>query len=234
MTLKTVIAKCKDIPANFILKKRTLNPTTFDLLKSLYPKINWNRVNFYEGLPWFTPFAAPYVTAQALPHFYSTGRFCIYLKKFDERRVQCLSDLVHEAFHVMQAMKFAKGYGIGFLRGWTIRYLAYFFKIGYRQNPFEIPAYDHEFKFLEICASHGLHGIQPEADQPSLQSVSNETSLVVNRSDVGYKGNIFLLILGFCLCFLITIVRPVADMLVGGLRLILRTRSYPAAIKNEH
>jgi hypothetical protein len=221
MNLKDAVAKMKGIPGNFILKKCNLAPATSDLLKALNPQVNWNRVDVYEGLPWFTPFAAPYVTAQALPHFYSTHRFRIYLKKFDEQRLQCISDLVHEAFHVMQAMQYSKGYGLGFLRGWTVCYIAYFLKIGYRQNPFEIPAYDQEFRFLEICSQHGFHGIQPKTDPVPLMKVTTDTALVFNSVPAGYKGNFFLLLAGFALCLLITAVRPVADLLVGGLRLFL-------------
>src|SRR4051812_15651792 len=88
--------------ANFRLKKYEPLPATMHLLADLYPGVDWKRVDFYQGLPWFTPGVAPYVTAQALPQFYSFGRFRIYLTKFDETRAQCLADIVHEAFHIMQ------------------------------------------------------------------------------------------------------------------------------------
>src|SRR5436190_6851302 len=116
---------------NFFLRRHTPLPSTIQLLKDLYPNVNWNRVDFYEGLPWFTPAVAPYVTCQALPQFYSFSKFRIYIKKFDESRAQCLADIVHEAFHVMQAMHFAKGYGLGFFRVWMLYYVAVFMKHGY-------------------------------------------------------------------------------------------------------
>src|SRR3954467_12050481 len=127
-SLRKISSLLQSIPDSFFLKKQNPMPSTIHLLHQLYPGVDWGRVDFYEGLPWFTPVVAPYVTAQALPQFYSFGRFRIYLTKFDETRAQCLADVVHEAFHIMQAMHFTKGYGIGFFRGWMLYYIAYFFK----------------------------------------------------------------------------------------------------------
>jgi hypothetical protein len=135
-----ILALAASIRNSFFLKRHHILPGTQKLLAELYPGVDWSRVSFYEGLPWFTGFVAPYVTAQALPDFYSFGRYRIYLKKFDESRAQCIADIVHEAFHLLQAMHFLRGYGIGFLRGFMVHYNALFLKYGYRQNPFEVPA----------------------------------------------------------------------------------------------
>jgi hypothetical protein len=204
----------KSLSANLFLKKQVPSADTMALLRRLYPTINWERVNFYEGLPWFTPTVAPYVTAQALPHFYSHGRYCIYLKKFDESRVQCLADIVHEAFHVLQAMHFARGYGAGFFRGWMFYYIAFFIESGYRQNPFEVPAYDQEFRFLDYCLRQGLHGIEPKADPKALEVVAGQPELVFKDCSFRYTGSFIALAGSFLFCTVVTVVRPLADGLV--------------------
>jgi hypothetical protein len=197
----------------FFLKKYKIKPSTLQLLKDIYPTVDWNRVNFYEGLPWFTPFIAPYVSAQALPHFYSFGRFNIYLKKFDESRAQCLSDIVHEGLHVVQGMNFWKGYGFGMLRGFTVYYSALFVKYGYRNNSFEVSAYDQEFRFLDFCEKHFQHGIEPPINIIALKNISQDTSLVFRKYKFHYGENYFLLIASFLFCFLLALLKPLLDVL---------------------
>jgi len=206
---------------NFHLRKHTPLPSTIKILETLYPLVNWNRVDFYEGLPWFTPAVAPYVTAQALPNFYSLSRFRIYLKKYDESRAQCLADIVHEAFHINQAMSFGKGYGIGFFRIWMLFYISVFFRNGYRQNPFEIPAYDQEFRFLQYCEKHNLHGIQPAVRESAFNELAQQKSLVFKKIDFKYEEGVLDLIGGFLFCVFITVVKAPADLLASIVRIIL-------------
>jgi len=184
------------------------------LLRDLYPGIDWKRVDFYEGLPWFTPSVAPYVTAQALPQFYSLGRFRIYLTKFDETRAQCLADIVHEAFHIMQAMHFMKGYGLGFFRGWMLFYIAYFIKYGYRSNPFEIPAYNQEYRFLNFCEQHNIPGISPAVSPDAFRAVKEDSSLVFPKYYHEYNENILLLFASLLFCIIITVLKPVIDGMI--------------------
>jgi hypothetical protein len=165
-------------------------------------------------LPWFTPLVAPYVTAQALPRFYSLGGYRIYLRKFDESRPQCLADIVHEGYHIMQSMHFAKGYGLGFFRGLMVYYNAYYATHGYRSNPFEEPAYDQEFRFLEICSKHGIHGIVDSPAPPEILKIAKEQSLVFPAMKFRYAGNPFALAGSALLCLVIAVVRPIADVLV--------------------
>ncbi len=211
---------------NFFLKKHIPLPSTITLLKNLYPSVDWNRVDFYEGLPWFTPFIAPYVTAQALPQFYSFSRYRIYLKKFDESRAQCLADIVHEGYHVMQAMQFWNGYGIGFFRGLMLYYNALFVKYGYRSNPFEITAHDQEYRFLDYCIKHGLHGIIPKVHPGAFTDISKETGLIFKEYKFRYQENYLALIGSFLFCSLVTITKPFADVLV-----VLITSMLPKQVK---
>lgn len=204
----------RTIKGNFFLQKRIPLESTMILLRDLYPSIDWKRVDFYEGLPWFTPTIAPYVTAQALPDFYSLSRYRIYLKKFDESRAQCIADIVHEAYHILQAMNFWKGYGFGFFRGFMFYYSAVFAKYGYRRNPFEIPAYDQEYRFLDYCEKLGVHGIVPKIAPGTFNNISKESSLVFRTFKFRYTGNSLLLAGSFIFCSFITVIKPFADTLV--------------------
>lgn len=202
------------VTTNFFLKKYIPQPSTMQLLKDIYPTVDWNRVDFYEGLPWFTPFIASYVNAQALPQFYSFSRFSIYLRKFDESRAQNLGDIIHEGMHVLQGMHFWKGYGFGIFRGFTIYYSALFMKFGYRNNPLEVPAYDQKFRFLEFCEKHNQHGILPEMDIEVLKKVYQENPLIFKKLQFKYEGNYFSLALGFTFSLLMAVIKPLIDLLV--------------------
>jgi hypothetical protein len=212
------------IRGSFFLRRHHPNEDTMNVLRELYPNVNWKRVDFYEGLPWFTPLVAPYVTCQALPKFYSFGGFRIYLRKFDEKRAQCVADIVHEAYHVMQGMHFNRGYGLGFFRGFMIYYIALFGKYGYRQNPFEIPAYDQEFRFLSYCEKRGLHGIVPGLSSGDLKGIGDEQSLVFPKYEFRYGESILLLIASFIFCLLVSILKPFVDVIVWIVRFFVRDR----------
>jgi hypothetical protein len=199
---------------NFLLKKYRLSNSTMALLKTLYPTIDWTRVDFYEGLPWFTPFFVPFVTAQALPQFYSCSRYSIYIRTIDESRAQCLADIVHEAFHILQAMQFGKGYGIGFFRGMMLYYIALYFKHGYRQNPFEIPAFEQEYRFLNYCEQHHIHGIEPTVPLYAFQNIAQEPALIFKAYTFHYQESFFRLLLSLASCLIITIIKPFADAIV--------------------
>jgi hypothetical protein len=215
--LKNIAASFLSIKNNFFLKKHIPLASTMTMLKDLYPSVDWTRVDFYEGLPWFTPFIAPYVTAQALPQFYSLSRYRIYLKKFDESRAQCLADIVHEGYHVMQAMQFWKGYGIGFFRGLMLYYNALFLKYGYHANPFEITAHDQEYRFLDYCTKHGLRGVIPKVNPDAFANIAEEKPLVFNKYEFRYDENIVALAGSFFFCGLVTIVKPFVDVLIYGM-----------------
>jgi hypothetical protein len=214
------------IKENFYLRKHIPSPETIKLLKTVYPNIDWNRVDFYEGLPWFTPLIAPYVTAQALPQFYSFKRFSIYIKKMDESRAQCLADIVHEGLHVLQGFNMWKGYGIGIFRGFTLHYIALFSRYGYRNNPLEIPAYDQEFRFLNFCAQNGQHGIMPKINTAIFDKIDDKTGLVFRNYPYPYKVvGPFRLAMSFLLCLGLVIIKPVLDVVAYLVRLFVKDRS---------
>jgi hypothetical protein len=221
----------RTVRESFFLRRHYPDQSTMHVLKTIYPGVNWDRVDFYEGLPWFTPVVAPYVNAQALPQFYSLNRFRIYLRKFDESRAQCVADIVHEAFHVMQAMHFRRGYGIGFFRGWMLFYIAHFLREGYRNNVFEIPAYDQEFRFLQACLKHGLHGVVPKVDPEKLKNVVSEKDLLYPSYKYRYSGSFLYLPLSFLICLAVTVIKPFADLVLFVVSFPARkNKDQPAAV----
>lgn len=220
------------IKENFYLKKHEPSPETLKLLKKVYPNIDWRRVDFYEGLPWFTPLIAPYVTAQALPQFYSFNRFSIYIKKMDESRAQCLADIVHEGLHVLQGFNMWKGYGIGIFRGFTLHYIALFSRYGYRNNPLEIPAYDQEFRFLNFCAQNGQHGITPKINTAIFDKIDENTGLVFRNYPYPYKVvGPLRLAMSFLACLVLALTKPVLDAIAYMVRLFMRDK--PPGAKNR-
>ncbi|MBA3665683.1 MAG: hypothetical protein H0W61_15975 [Bacteroidetes bacterium] len=209
------ISKLREVSTtSLFLKKHIPLPSTIRLLHNLYPSVDWSRVDFYEGLPWFTPLVAPYVSAQALPHFYSFSRYRIYLKKYDESRGQCIADIVHEAYHILQSMQFANGYGVGFFRGFMIYYNALFVKYGYRQNPFEITAYNQEYRFLEYCNKNGIAAISPPLKPDAFDDIKKESTLVFKNYPFRYTENYFVLAATVVFCLFVAVIKPVADLFV--------------------
>jgi len=104
-------------PRRFYPSERIMN-----ILKVIYPSLNWKQIRFYEGIPWFAKYVAPYVTAQALPATYSLRRLNIHVTKYDEDSCSVLADIVHEAYHMVQYERFWKGWGLGFFRPFIVYY----------------------------------------------------------------------------------------------------------------
>lgn len=200
------------ITTNFFLKKHHLSERTQQLLQDLYPTVNWSRVDFYEGLPWFTPILAPYVTAQALPQFYSFSHYRIYILKFEESRPKCIADIVHEGMHIVQSMKYLNGYGLGFLRGFSVYYGALFSKHGYRENPFEIPAYEQEYRFLAFCEKYTNNNLR--MNTAIYTAAKKESSLIFTECKITYEEKAYRLFISFLACLLISVLKPAADCVV--------------------
>lgn len=133
----------------------TLPPCAQKLLDYLYPTVDWTRVGFFSGLPWYTALAnsltpsgsAP-TAAITLPDPVSTGSFRVYLGSHtdfcDDNHLKLL---VHEAMHVHQFMAVGGGYGPGFMRPGFIAYFTCLFQHGYEKNPFELEAGAVEYAF---------------------------------------------------------------------------------------
>jgi hypothetical protein len=178
-----------------------------EILTALYPTINFDRIRFYEGIPWFAGFVAPYVTAQALPHTYSFSKLNIYIKNFDLNKCGTQADVVHEAFHIQQYLHFNKGFGFGFFRSMLAYYYAYFLTLGYMKNPFEIPAYAQEFKYQRFCdVNKGL------SEAEFLEKIKS-SDMVTQGIEFKYTGKKIILVPAFIFAVGVAILKPLLEVL---------------------
>jgi hypothetical protein len=144
------------------------------VLETLFPTVDWTRVTFFSGLPWYIVDT----NAITLPDPYSLSRFRIYLGEridFCDRKNAAgrlapnfaLNTLVHEALHVRQFTQIARGYGPGFARPCYLRYFHSYlgkllpclagrydktrykkrFDAAYATNPFEAAAFAQDGAF---------------------------------------------------------------------------------------
>ncbi len=123
-----------------------------ELLAFLYPAVDWSRVAFFSGLPWYAQLFSPNTDAITLPDPIGGSAYRIYLgSNTDFCLSSTLETLVHEAFHIQQFMSIAGGYGAGFFRPGFIGYLICFMQHGFKydDNPYEIDAYAQESAFRQ-------------------------------------------------------------------------------------
>lgn len=198
-----------------ILFPKRVNPSgnLLQLLRVIYPTLNLDKIRFYEGVPWFTRYVAPYVTAQALPDTYSLRTLNIYVQKYDERNCNIVADIVHEAYHMVQYERFWKAWGVGFLRPFIVYYNACYITRGYRNNPFEIPAYEQEYAFLRFCNDHKITVNNPY-DKETLEHLVDQTQMRTRFIEYKYEGRILHLVMSFVFTLLVAIVKPIAEFLL--------------------
>lgn len=183
------------------------------ILEVIYPNLNFNKIRFYEGIPWFTRYVAPYVTAQALPATYSLRKLNIHVAKYDESNSSILADVVHEAYHMMQYERFGKAWGLGFFRTFLVYYNACYITRGYRNNPFEIPAYEQEYAFHRFCNTHRI-STETRYDAETLNRMVDQTELRTHFIEYKYEGKFLHLALSFLFTATVAIIKPVAETLL--------------------
>jgi hypothetical protein len=184
------------------------------ILKAIYPSLNWNEIRFFEGIPWFAKYVAPYVTAQALPATYRLRKLDIHVKNYDEGSCSVLADIVHEAYHIVQYERFGKAWGLGFLRAFIVYYNACFITRGYRNNPFEIPAYEQEYAFHRFCTAHRISPANPY-DLETLNHLVDQTQLRTHFIEYKYEGKFLHLALSFIFTAMVAVVKPLAEVLLA-------------------
>lgn len=185
------------------------------LLKKLYPTVNWDTVRFYKGMPWFM--IGNFAHAIVLPGTWHYRRIHAYFSKYAPRTVQGLSTIVHESFHVLQYHD--TGRGIGLLRGFLVYYLADYFQLlfkygfkkdwattndlAYREHPMEIPAYMQDDEFCSFCI-----GQQTDLSIPDIPEHFIKT-------DCGYqpKQAFPFLLLAIFTVLIFSIIKPLIEIL---------------------
>ena len=151
----------------FFPKKIDVPDCVIELLKAIYPTVDWDKVTFYEGLP--NLFGLPTLInnifgggglsqgAITLPSTKSLSGINVYLIPSQSDWCSCNKDLntyVHEGAHVLQIQEWLGGWGLGMGRPFITLYLACFFdNFSYSNSPFEIPAYQIESTFVGCCST---------------------------------------------------------------------------------
>lgn len=192
------------------------------LLQTIYPTVDWSKVKFYDGLPWFVSFS-PATTAITLPGFYGINNINIYFKNFDPCTCYGLSTIIHEGFHVLQYNDIGTG-GLGWIRLFMIEYFACTIANGYDNNPFEIPAYEQGSKFLKCCN-------EPICDCTTKPSTFNQDALnelikkcpdlIKKESGFKYSCGFFPALLGAIITLIIAILYPIVDLIFLIVDLVL-------------
>ncbi|NOU19169.1 MAG: hypothetical protein HOO91_16555 [Bacteroidales bacterium] len=198
------------------------------LLKTLYPKVNWNKVHFYNNLPWYIPSSK--TIAITLPGIYNFTRFNIYFNKnFDPSSYKRLGTMVHEGFHVLQNRDTGI-FGVGFIRLFMVEYLGSWAMFGYKNSSMEVDAYEQEKHFNECYKALNKNICDCSTKPPTLnqnalsQLIASYPDLAKNTSGYHYNFDIFLAIIGVVLDILIAILLPILEfvlLLVSALLLVI-------------
>jgi len=187
---------------------------TQTLLRNIYPTINWQKVRFYEGLPWFI--AGSYVNAIVLPATWNRQYIHAYFAVYQPDTLAGLSTIIHEGFHVLQYQDLGKG--IGFMRRFMVFYLADYFqlffknifkkgsqvanRIAYEKHPMEIPAYTQDRYFSQHCLRYKMR-------IPSTQLPSQ-----LIHTHCGYSPQLAFpfLLMGFLMTLLFMLIKPFIEV----------------------
>jgi len=217
-----------------------LMPKDRRLLEQMYPKVDWSLVNCHSQMPWFMHYT--FAIGTALPSTYCSNKVHIYIRDLESLPAnQRLSILVHEAYHVQQyyelnsmgkEKKFsAWGYNRKFMRyyiGWYFEglYKALFkdkkkwsevANVAYRQHPMEIPAYQQEAIFRQCINLYRGHSVQIFFKQVP--------KMVCQQTTVLKAPAPFFHTLGLLFSILITIAKPIVEIISYPIVLLLGGRS---------
>ncbi|NVO09291.1 MAG: hypothetical protein HXX16_04940 [Bacteroidales bacterium] len=188
------------------------------LLKTIYPKVNWNKVHLYNNLPWYI--SSSKTIAITLPGIYNFTRFNIYFNEnFDPCSCKGLGTIVHEGFHVLQNRDTGI-FGVGFIRLFMVQYFGWWAMAGYNNSPIEAEAHKQEQHFNECCSAldkkiYDCSTNPPTFNQNALnQLITNNPELVKNSSGFFYNFDIFLPIIGAILDIVIAILLPILEFIL--------------------
>ncbi len=185
-----------------------------EILQQLYPKVDWRKVRFCKGLPWFlSPRSA---SAIVMPGTWNISDINVYFIKYQPENPRGLSTIVHEGFHVLQYSDMGKG--IGLMRRFLVHYLADYFELlfknvrkkgwatanwlAYHEHPMEKPAYGQDFNFYGFCK------------RQSIQSMVNNIPKQLTYQHCGYTFRLtFFLLPAFLITLIFAIVKPFIELL---------------------
>ncbi|BDS12837.1 hypothetical protein [Aureispira anguillae] len=219
-------------PPSFALKLKERQ-----LLEQMYPNIDWEYVRCNYRMPWFMQHT--FAIGTALPHSYSSQYLNIYIRTPNTMTTdQRLSILVHEALHIQQYHELnsmgEKAKGWGFNRKFMHYYLGWYLQglyqalikdrkrwkaalqYAYWQHPMEITAYRQEKQFRQH--------INLYLETPVPIFFKQIPTLVCHQTAIPPTPSIFFYSLAALLSILITIARPLIELLLLPIAFLLGGR----------
>lgn len=214
--------KLKELFSNFYhwFKPKEIEKSecVLQLLKTLYPKVNWNNVHFHNRLPWFIP--SSQVIAITLPGIYSFNQIHIYFNNnFDPCNYRGLGTIVHEGLHVLQ-YRDTGNVGLGFIRLFMVEYLGSWTMFGYSNSSMEVDAREQEVEFNKCCKTLNKKICDCSTNPPTFnqdalnQLIASSPNLVKNTSGYHFNFDIFLAIFGVILDLIIAILLPILELVL--------------------
>ncbi len=216
------------------------------LLKQMYPEIDWNYVKCCDGMPWFMRYT--FAIGTALPDTFNSRHLTIYFKDYSQMPTQQRTAvLVHEALHIQQYQELnsmaKKTSGWGFNRRFIRYYLSWYLQglyqaffrdkkkwseatyFAYRQHPMEIPAYNHEAFFKSHINDYRAHSISVFFQQiPEL--ICRDAQLPKAPAFIFHSiGGLFSL--------LISVIKPLLELIFLSIALLLGGRKSTAVKDNS-
>ncbi len=199
-------------------KRVTLEPKIIQLLSDVYPTLDFKRIYFFNGMPWFMKHA--FAVGITLPGTYNLSGINIYLDGCNQRSTEGLGLIVHELFHGLQYKELHGGYGIGFMRSFLVFYLTEYFillkqnlkdhrffnasKFAYDCHPMEMPAYQHEFEFKQRYEALGLEGML--ANLPK--------TCVADQAGYQFQHSRLMLVPGTVITISFMLIKPIIELLL--------------------
>lgn len=146
------VGAAKDTFYAFFPRVKNVPDCVLDLLKFIYPTVDWSNVVFHEGLP--LVLAAGTQKAVVVPDWWTPCVVRVYFRpgEWDPCTCRGLGIIVHEGFHVLQIYDSGQC-GVFMVRPFTILYLACLAGVGfdYNKHPMEPPAFAVEDAYNECC-----------------------------------------------------------------------------------
>jgi hypothetical protein len=224
--------KLKEASSNFYhwFKPKEIEKPDYvlQMLKTIYPKVNWNNVHFHNKLPWFIP--PSQTIAITLPGIYSFNKIHIYFNKnFNPCNYKGLGTIVHEGFHVVQ-YRDTGIFGVGFIRLFMVEYLGNWTMMGYNNSSMEVMAHKQEDQFNKYCSTLNKKICDCSTNPPTFnrdtlnQLIASCPDLVKNSSGFQYNCGVFATIFGVILDIIIAILLPILELillLVAALLLVI-------------
>lgn len=217
-----------------------LMPKDCRLLEQMYPKVDWSLVECYSQMPWFMYYT--FAIGTALPSTLGSQKVHIYIRDLESMSAnQRLATLVHEAYHIQQYHelnsmgKKNRGFDWGYNRRFTRYYIGWYLEglyralfkdkknwseatdAAYQQHPMEMPAYQQENIFrqcINLYRGHSVHMFFKQVPE-----------MVCLQTPLPEAPSIFFHLLGTLFTLLITIAKPIIELVNWPIALLLGGRS---------